>query len=95
MALLYRKKVEGLHDALSNDETRTEAAEIVRSHIEAIQLVPQDGRLSIYLKGDLAGILTLAADKRKPGQNKPLSQLEKAQVKVVAGAGFEPAAFRL
>ena len=95
MALLYRKKVEELHIALSEEETRAEAAEIVRSLVDAIQLLPNDGKLSIYLKGDLAGILTLAANKRKQGQNTALSQLEQAQVSLVAGAGFEPAAFRL
>ena len=34
--------------------------------IDAIVLTPEDGELSVYLKGDLAGILTLAQNKAKP-----------------------------
>jgi site-specific DNA recombinase len=44
------------------------------------------------LQGELAGILALAADNKKPA-TQLRSGLE--QIKVVAGAGFEPATFRL
>ncbi len=46
----------------------------------------------IALKGDLAGILSLASGTEKPaaGDRDGLSQ-----VSLVAGAGFEPATFRL
>ncbi len=65
------------------------------SHINAILLVPQEGKLSILLKGDLAGMLTLAF---RNGNRRPTGALTppgEAQVSLVAGAGFEPAAFRL
>jgi len=51
-----------------------------------------DGELEIQLRGDLASILALS----KTGENKAFSTKEKAlQIKMVAGAGFEPATFRL
>jgi site-specific DNA recombinase len=51
-----------------------------------------EGRHTIDLYGDRAGILGVAANKNGPlDESDPSVQ----QVKVVAGAGFEPAAFRL
>jgi site-specific DNA recombinase len=60
--------------------------------IERIVLTLAEGRLTVDLHGDLAGMLGMAAQKNGPLQRSdPLVQ----QVKLVAGAGFEPAAFRL
>ena len=66
IAEVYHRKIRDLHVALNNDDSKTEAAEILRTLIDAIILTPEDGELSIHLKGDLAGILTLAQDKTKP-----------------------------
>jgi site-specific DNA recombinase len=49
-----------------------------------------DGRI---LKGELAGILALAADSKKPGSVRAAGLAE--QIKMVAGIGFEPMTFRL
>jgi len=38
----------------------------LRSLIDEIRLVPEDGRLKIELVGDLAGILALTAGSKKP-----------------------------
>jgi site-specific DNA recombinase len=92
MAAHYRAQVSRLAEALNAEENRAEAADLLRSLIERIELRPKEGRLEIDLKGDLAGILTLAANKNRPLDESDLSVL---QVKVVAGAGFEPATFRL
>ncbi len=92
LAKLYRRKVADLTEALNSDETRTEAAELIRSLIEAIVLVPEDGALKVDLKGALAGILQLCADDKNPSRFSPEGLL---QLKLVAGAGFEPATFRL
>ena len=85
-AEVYRRKVEKLTAALNKDELRSEAAEILRSTIQAIRLVPEDGELMI----ELVGILSLGQEKSPrpfgPGAG---------QLTLVAGAGFEPAAFRL
>jgi len=43
------------------------------------------------LKGDLAGILSLAAGRKTPAR----PQDERVLLSLVAGAGFEPATFRL
>ena len=92
MAAHYRAQVARLAEALNAEENRAEAADLLRSLIERIELTPKEGRLEIDLKGDLAGILTLAANKDRPlNESDPSVQ----QVKVVAGAGFEPATFRL
>ena len=98
---LYRRQVERLEAALNDPLIRDEAAEVLRDLIEKVGLVPRAGAKGsdAVLYGDLARILQLCeaanetsgSRKRKlPGQGRPGSQ-----VSVVAGAGFEPATFRL
>ncbi len=62
MAGFYREQVKGLAAALRGDEggSRTEAAERLRSLVRKIVLTPADGKLTIDVHGDLAGILTIA-----------------------------------
>jgi site-specific DNA recombinase len=89
---VYRNKVANLTEALNDHETKAEAITIIRSLLESIRLVPNaDGSLDIELIGELAGLLALG-----------VSQNEQSHPKVaccsrvlVAGAGFEPATFRL
>jgi hypothetical protein len=81
LATIYRRKVAELHEALQQDETRAEAAEILRGLIDEITLVPERGALRVDLKGALVGILQLAADGKKPAALG--DGLE--QIKVVAG----------
>ena len=92
MAQLYRSRVQGLYDALQaeDEEKRTEAADIIRTLVEDIVLTPVDGKVEIDVRGDLAGILTLSVQTKNPAGGAGSSQ-----VKMVAGAGFEPATFRL
>ena len=91
MAEVYHRQIRELHGALTGEDSKTEAAEILRTLIDAIILTPEDSKLSVYLKGDLAGILTLAQNKAKP-----LAKVAKGsgslaqQVTLVAGVGFEP-----
>ncbi len=93
LAEAYRRKVEELHEALAADDAGP-ARELVRGLIEAIVLIPQDGRLRVEVRGDLAAILQLSGT---PNANTPAGEpgYLVEQVKLVAGAGFEPAAFRL
>ena len=78
---------------LHSDESRAEAADLLRSLIDRIELSPNSsGKLDIDLYGDLAGILGLAANKNGPLD---VSDPSLKQVKVVAGIGFEPMTFRL
>ena len=93
MAGYYRRQVTGLAAALNDDENRAEAADLIRSLVDRITLTPNDrGKLDISLFGDLAGILTMAANKDRPLDK---SDLSVQQVKMVAGVGFEPTTFRL
>ena len=43
--------------------TREEAAELVRSPVYQITLVPKDGTLLIVLRGDLAALLSFVSHK--------------------------------
>lgn len=92
MALQYRKRVQQFYEALQDEEEkkRIEAADILRSLVDQIVLTPVEGKVEIDVQGDLAGILTISAQTKNPALGAELSQ-----VKMVAGAGFEPAAFRL
>jgi site-specific DNA recombinase len=91
MSDVYREKVGSLRRALENEESRTGAREAIRALIETILLEPDGDQLRITLKGDLAGMLSAARDsKRSPDTGDLL-----VQIKLVAGAGFEPATFGL
>jgi len=84
LAEVYRRKVEKLTEALNKEELRSEAAEILRSTIQTIRLVPENGELTIELVGELAGILAL-------GQEKSLRPFGPGarQMTLVAGAGSQ------
>ena len=65
MAEVYRQKVSDLAAALNAPETRGDAAEILRGLIDTIELRPSAEAYDIFLRGDLAGILTLAVGTAK------------------------------
>ena len=91
MADVYRKQVGSLCRAFENEEGRTGAVEAIRALIATILLEPDSDQLRITLKADLAGMLSAARDsKRSPDTGDPL-----VQIRLVAGAGFEPATFGL
>ncbi len=93
MAAHYGSEVANLVQALTAEENRPEAADLLRSLLDRIELTPNiGGKLDIDLYGDLAGILSLAANRDRPLE---ASDPSVQQVKVVAGAGFEPVTFRL
>ena len=83
LAEVYRRKVAALHDALAGTGTRAEAFEAIRSLISAIVLTPENGELKTDLQGDIAHILTLTSESKKPAA---LGDGLIEQVKVVAGA---------
>ena len=66
LADLYRQRVEHLHEELNRPELRAEAAEALRALIDEVRLMRERGELAIELRGDLAGILALSADRKKP-----------------------------
>jgi DNA invertase Pin-like site-specific DNA recombinase len=66
IAEVYRRKVEELHAALRADDMGP-ARELIRGLVEAIALVPEDGRLRVEVRGELAAILKLSgAATKKP-----------------------------
>ena len=91
MSDVYREKVGNLCLALENEESRTGAVDAICGLVEAILLEPDGDQLKITLKGDLAGILSAARDSKRSPDTGDLM----VQIKLVAGAGFEPATFGL
>jgi len=91
MADVYRAKVQNLCGALEREDSRTGAVEAIRGLVETILLEPDGERLKITLKGDLAGMLSAARNTKRSPDTGDLM----VQIKLVAGAGFEPATFGL
>ncbi len=90
----YQKQVANLTEALNDPCTKTEATSIIRSLISEIRLIPEDGKYAIELVGELAGLLALGAPQNE--QSRPeAARLTLSSTVMVAGAGFEPATFRL
>ena len=67
--------------------------ELIRGFVEAIVLIPEDGRLVAGCGVELSALLWLSGfgNEKSPRLDGPRA----SQVTLVAGAGFEPAAFRL
>ncbi len=98
LAEIYRTRIDALSAALGREDTREEAAEIVRSLVSAIELTPENGELAITLQGDLAAMLSVAANGKNTGQPvraAGVSVAHLAQSSLVAGTRFELMTFRL
>jgi site-specific DNA recombinase len=92
LASIYKEKIINLVQALNDPNTLIEANTAIRQLIERVQLVPENGELKIELYGELAALLKLGTE---PKNEHPLAESEGVQITMVAGAGFEPATFRL
>ncbi len=86
----YKQQVVELESALSDPTTSAEAANIIRSLLSEIRLVPEGDKLTIELVGELAGLLSLGPAKKRTGRPEAT-----CATTVVAGVGFEPTTFRL
>ena len=105
MADVYRCKVADLTAGLADPTRNVEVTEAIRALVERIVLAPsaEDPRvLTVDLEGVLAQLFRLGLSHK--GQSPAGASANKKaapygaadlQLKVVAGAGFEPAAFRL
>jgi hypothetical protein len=84
LAEVYTRKVARLGESLRVPESRAEAVAALRKLIDKIVLTPSaDGSCTeVRLVGDLATLLHFAV-------------VSSGSTKLVAGAGFEPATFRL
>ena len=90
-----QRRVEQLSTLLNDESSQQEAMTISRSLIDRIEITPGEkrGDTQVQLVGGLAAILELAVSK----QQKTTIQSDSGfgRVLMVAGAGFEPATFRL
>ncbi len=88
---LYRRKVTELAITLADPAIAQPAREVVRGLIERVSVGWSDGQAVVVLDGALTALIGLAHNAKSPATAEPSG----SSVKVVAGAGFEPAAFRL
>ena len=97
MAHVYQDRVGKLSENLQREEDRGPAVEVLRSLIEQVTLLPDNGELAIILRGDLGAILRFAAGKKNPDFLSEAEALDNllSQGSLVAGVGFEPTTFRL
>ncbi|MCR9152334.1 MAG: recombinase family protein [Rhodobacteraceae bacterium] len=85
---LYRRKVADLAATLEDPALRQPALELIRGLITRVTVRIAEGGPVLELEGALSAMIHAA----QPGW---LSGVDRCSVEVVAGAGFEPAAFRL
>jgi len=87
MADIYRQKIATLDRDLQSEEIKAQAAETFRSLVSRVDLVPEEGTLAIFLRGDLAAILRFVAGKKNPDFLSEVGVLDDllSQASVVAG----------
>ncbi|MGI4764645.1 MAG: recombinase family protein [Janthinobacterium lividum] len=93
LADVYQAKVFKLQEALEEDDAGA-ARELLRNLIDKVRVTPCPGdtkaQPTIEVRGELAAMLALGS-----GSSEAAASALASQLKLVAGAGFEPAAFRL
>ncbi len=105
---VYRRRVEGLEEALGQPEMLTGVAEVLRLLINAVEVFPGErrGEVEVSLRGDLAAFLHMAeaeaGRERRVAQNgktpditSDIRGLSRVMATWDAGTGFEPVTFRL
>ena len=94
LAEVYGAKIKALASSLDDEDTKSEAIELLRGLVTEVRLHPdedaKDGH-AIELYRELAAILELS----EPKQQKTRRFTGWVSVSVVAGVGFEPTTFRL
>jgi site-specific DNA recombinase len=81
LADIYREKATTLQEPLAAEDG-LEMREAIRALVEAIVLVPEDGRLAIEVRADLAAMLALGSGSRAEA----FASCSGSTVKLVAGA---------
>ncbi len=94
LAEVYRARVASLAEALEAEDAAETRAQL-RALVEAVRLVPEDGRLRIEVRGALGAILRLASPGGRAAGPDDVAEVFVEQIKRDAGTGFEPVTFRL
>ena len=86
LAEVYAERIQDLERSLSQPDIREEAADVLRSLIDRIEMHPRSEGKSVdaVLYGDLAEILALCATDHK--EKLPRTAVPGSQLSVVAGA---------
>ena len=94
LGALYRRKVREIECLLTDEATRPQAMDLLRSLIDRIEVSPGEmrGQANVTLHGALASILDFAAS---TANAKATANGGLCRVLMVAGTGFEPVTFRL
>ena len=110
MSRIYKEKVAKLSEAFKADHADANAFDAIRSLLDTVILHPTASGFDFDIQGELANILALSSNGKqsaaalgfpsfkttKPSEIALEGSSELAeQVKMVAGVGFEPTAFRL
>ena len=95
LADLYRRTVTELPLTLADPAIALPARETIRGLIEAVTVSFDGNQPVVALDGALASLNSLAQNDKSPGGAGLDGGILASSAKVVAGAGFEPAAFRL
>ena len=98
LASLYRAELERLGESADADEPSANR-ELIRGLVDRVTVTPAPGGdLIVALEGDIVAMIGLAQN-AESGRKRAPSAIDRAifvrSVKVVAGTGFEPVAFRL
>ena len=88
---LYRRKVVQLREALADPAIRDEAVDLLRGPLSKVTVQPGEGHVDLVVEGALTAMRDLGNGSRAEA----FASCSGSTVKVVAGAGFEPATFRL
>ncbi len=92
---LYRRKVVALAASLADPTIAAPARATIRTLIDRISVSFEDGHPVIALDGAITALVGLAQNAKSPAEAGRFAVSVESTMKVVAGAGFEPAAFRL
>jgi len=66
MAEIYRQRIAALYEGLQSEDGKAEAANVFRTLVDQVTLVPEEAKLAIVLRGDLAAMLRFASNKNNP-----------------------------
>ncbi len=95
LAEFYRQKVATLQETLRDPKLRDEALDLLHSLIDQVEIRPAENGFEIELIGDIAHMVEFANSQGHTKKRAALDGAVRCSVTVVAGAGFEPATFRL